>query len=148
MKVLRYLSLITVLHLALSVPAYPAPSLGQVPSGGKLNVAELSLKELKRLDAVYAPSKSEEKTTEAPGTTTILTSTEIKVGGFRTLDDLLNYVRGFYVSNDRNYTYVGLRGFGSLGGYNSRVLLLVDGHRVNDNVYGQFYTLTCKEICA
>ena len=65
MKVLRYLSLITVLHLALSVPAYPAPSLGQVPSGGKLNVAELSLKELKRLDAVYAPSKSEEKTTEA-----------------------------------------------------------------------------------
>lgn len=139
-KALRYLSFVTVLHLTLPLPAFPASALGKLSSDGKFDVADLSLKELKRLDAVYAPSKSEQRTHEAPGTTTILTSTEIKVGGFRTLDDLLNYVRGFYVSNDRNYTYVGLRGFGSLGGYNSRVLLLVDGHRVNDNVYGQFYT--------
>ncbi len=102
--------------------------------------SDLSLGDLNNTEVVYSASKSEQKTTDAPGTTTILTSSEIKVGGFRTLDDLLNYVRGFYVTSDRDYSYVGLRGFGSLGGYNSRVLLLVDGHRINDNVYGQFYT--------
>jgi len=126
----------------------PATSLGASASRLKdlsspnrpLATADLGLKDLKRTEVVFAASKSEERTVEAPGTTTILTSSEIQAGGFRTLDDLLNYVRGFYVSSDRNYTYVGLRGFGSLGGYNSRVLLMVDGHRVNDNVYGQFYT--------
>jgi iron complex outermembrane receptor protein len=42
-----------------------------------------------------------------------------------------------YVTDDRNFSYLGTRGFGTPGDYNSRVLLLVNGHRVNDNVYGQ-----------
>jgi outer membrane receptor protein involved in Fe transport len=46
-------------------------------------------------------------------------------------------VRGMYVTNDRNFSYLGTRGFGNPGDYNSRVLLLVNGHRVNDNVFGQ-----------
>ena len=99
-----------------------------------------SLETLHKTEVVYPASSSEQKTTDAPGSTTIVTSTEIKVGGFRTLDDLLSYVRGFFITNDRNYTYVGLRGFGSLGGYNSPILLLVDGHKVNDNIYGEFYS--------
>ncbi len=99
-----------------------------------------NLETLNKTEVVYAASKSEQQTTESPGSTTIITSTEIKVGGFRTLDDLLNYVRGFFVNSDRDYTYVGLRGFGALGGYNSRILLLVDGHKINDNIYGQFYS--------
>ena len=44
-------------------------------------------------------------------------------------------MRGLYVSDDRNYSYLGTRGFLRPGDYNSRILLLVDGHRVNDNVY-------------
>ena len=38
---------------------------------------------------------------------------------------------------DRNYSYVGVRGFGPPGDYNSRILLLIDGHRTNDNTYDQ-----------
>ena len=42
---------------------------------------------------------------------------------------------GFYVTYDRNYSYVGIRGFGRPADYNTRMLLLVDGHRINDNIY-------------
>jgi len=39
------------------------------------------------------------------------------------------------VSGDRSYHYLGSRGFSRPGDYNSRYLLLVDGHRLNDNIY-------------
>ena len=44
---------------------------------------------------------------------------------------------GFYVTYDRNYSYLGVNGFGRPGDYNSRVLVLVDGNRINDDVYGE-----------
>ena len=39
------------------------------------------------------------------------------------------------MTDDRNYSYVGVRGFGRPGDYNTRVLLLVDGFRLNDDIY-------------
>ncbi len=44
-------------------------------------------------------------------------------------------VTGFYTANDRSYSYLGVRGFLQSGDYNARILLLIDGHRVNDNIY-------------
>jgi len=44
-------------------------------------------------------------------------------------------VTGFYAAYDRSYSYVGVRGFLQSGDYNARILLLIDGHRVNDNIY-------------
>lgn len=48
-------------------------------------------------------------------------------------------IRGLYVSGDRNYNYnyLGVRGFSRPGDYNTSILLLVDGYRINDNVYDQ-----------
>jgi outer membrane receptor for ferrienterochelin and colicins len=57
--------------------------------------------------------------------------------GYRTLADILRNVRGFYVGYDRNYSYLGVRGFGRPGDYNSRIALLVDGPRLNDNIYDE-----------
>ena len=75
--------------------------------------------------------------TEAPASVTIVTADDIARFGYRTLADILRSARGLFVSYDRNYSYLGARGLQRPGDYNSRILLLVDGHRMNDNVYDQ-----------
>ena len=92
-----------------------------------------------KMETVYGASKFLQKVTEAPASVTIVTSEEIKRYGYRTLADLLKSVRGFYVSYDRNYSYLGIRGLARPGDYNTRVLLLINGHRMNDAVYDSAY---------
>jgi iron complex outermembrane receptor protein len=101
------------------------------------DVAALGIEELMQLKvtSVYGASRYLQKTKEAPSSVTILTSRDIQHYGWRTLAELLNSVRGFFTTYDRNYHYIGLRGFGRPSDYNSRVLLLVDGHKINDNIY-------------
>ena len=78
-----------------------------------------------------------QSTSEAPASVTVVTADEIQKYGYRNLADILRSVPGFYVTYDRDYTFVGVRGFGRLGDWNSRILVLVDGHRINNNVLGQ-----------
>lgn len=89
------------------------------------------------IPSVYGVSKFEQKITEAPSFVTLITADEIKKYGHRTLAQVLQSVTGFFVTYDRNYNYLGVRGFNRPGDFNSRVLLLVDGHRLNDNLYDQ-----------
>jgi iron complex outermembrane receptor protein len=89
--------------------------------------------------SVFGASKYEQKAGEAPSSVTIVTAEEIEKYGYRTLADILRAVRGLYVSYDRNYTYLGARGFGRSGDYNTRVLLLIDGHPTNDDIYDSAY---------
>jgi len=105
--------------------------------GYQKNLKDLSLDELMNIEVatVYGASKYEQKVTEAPSSVSIVTADEIKKYGYRTLADILRSLRSFYVTYDRNYSYLGVRGFGRTGDYNSRFLVLVDGHRINDNVY-------------
>lgn len=87
------------------------------------------------IPSVYGASKYEQKVTEAPSSVSIVTASEIKKYGYRTLTDILGSLRSFYATYDRNYSYVGVRGFGRPGDYNNRILVLIDGHRTNDNLY-------------
>ncbi len=101
------------------------------------DLTQLSLRQLMevKIETVYTASKHEQKVTEAPSSVSIVTADEIQKYGHRTLADILRSVRGLYVTYDRNYHYLGVRGFNRPGDYSSRVLLLVDGQRLNDNVY-------------
>lgn len=107
--------------------------------GADKNVLDLSLEELTRLEipTVVGAAKYEQTQLQAPSSVTVITADEIRRYGYTTLADILRSVRGFYVTNNRNYSFVGTRGFNRPGDYNSRVLVMIDGHRINDNVYGQ-----------
>jgi iron complex outermembrane receptor protein len=99
------------------------------------NLGDLSLESLMQIEVpkVYGASKVDQKASQAPASVTVVTSDEIKKYGYQTLGDVLQSVQGFNVSSDRNYQYLGVRGI-SLGDFNNRVLLMVDGHRVNNNL--------------
>ena len=101
------------------------------------NLGDLSLEELMnfKVDLVYGASRYEQRVTRAPASITIVTSDEIRKQGYRTLAEALRSVRGLYVSNDRSYSYLGIRGFLRPNDYNTRVLVMIDGHRINDNLF-------------
>jgi outer membrane receptor for ferrienterochelin and colicins len=98
------------------------------------DLTEMSLQDLMNIE-IFSASKFLQKSSEAPASITIITADEIQRHGHRNINDVLRSVPGFYVTNDRNYSYIGARGFARPGDYNSRLLLLVDGNRLNDNVY-------------
>ena len=89
------------------------------------------------ITTVTGASKYQQEVTDAPASVSIVTSDDIRKGGYRTLSEILNSVRGFYTTYNRGYSFVGLRGFSPLGDYGTRLLVLVDGHRLNDAVYEQ-----------
>ena len=69
----------------------------------------LSLEQIMQVEipSVVGASRFAQQVVDAPATVTIVTSDEIERFGYRTLSDLLRGVRGFYVTYDRNYSYIG-----------------------------------------
>ncbi|MBI3184430.1 MAG: TonB-dependent receptor [Myxococcales bacterium] len=88
---------------------------------------------------VQAASKSVSSADEAPASITVISSEELRAFGFHTLAEALSSVRGLFVTDDRVYTRLGIRGFSPPGDYNTRVLILWDGHSMNDIWAGQGY---------
>jgi outer membrane receptor for ferrienterochelin and colicin len=74
---------------------------------------------------------------QVAGSVTIVTAEDIRRFGYGNLRDVLNSMAGVYVSNPRSYESVGIRGFGRLADYNTRMLLLIDGHAVYESMWGQ-----------
>lgn len=98
-----------------------------------------SLEELESLlrQPVYAASKFAQASADAPVAMTVLTAGDILTFGWRTLAEVLNGARGVLLREDRSYSYIGVRGFGRPGDLSQRVLITIDGMRVNDAVYDQ-----------
>ncbi|MBN1290389.1 MAG: TonB-dependent receptor [Candidatus Latescibacteria bacterium] len=85
---------------------------------------------------ISTAARYEQSVSEAPASVTIITSDDIEKYGYRTLGDVLSGVKGFYISNDRNYIYAGTRGFSRPTDYNNRILLQINGHDMNENIFG------------
>lgn len=111
-----------------------------IQAGGPLadatELAKMSLDDLLRVE-VQGASRYAQPLADSPASVTVIEQQELQRHGYRNLAEALSSVPGAYVSNDRNYSYLGVRGFNRPGDYNSRILLLTDGARRNDALYDQ-----------
>jgi outer membrane cobalamin receptor len=98
------------------------------------DVTDMSLEQLLQISVVGA-SKYEQKQSQIGAAVTVITRQEIRAFGWRTLDQALASLPGVYVTYDRQFTYLGVRGFGLPGDYNTRVLVTINGNRVNDPIF-------------
>jgi outer membrane receptor protein involved in Fe transport len=98
------------------------------------DLTQLPLEQLMTLEVTTA-SKFPQTLREAPSAVTVIGAEDIRAYGYRTLADVLRSIPGLYISDDRNYSFIGARGFSRPGDYNTRLLLLVDGNRLNDGIY-------------
>lgn len=121
----------TILFLAVTLP-YPPFAFAD----DDLDYTDFTLDELMEMNVVYGASKIRQDTKEAPASVTIITREDIKTYGYRTMADVLGSLRGFYVTYDRSYHYVGVRGLGQPGDLSCRILVLVDGIRTNEGSVG------------
>lgn len=122
-----------------SADAPPTTGPHQGTDGGRTADTDLATLPLEALmqETVSTATRLTQPISDAPAAVFVLTAKDIKDFGWRTLADALESLPGLYVSYDRDYAYLGARGFQRPGDYNSRFLLLVDGVRLNDAVYDQ-----------
>ncbi len=98
------------------------------------DLTSLSLEQLLEVTVVGA-SKYEQKQSEVAAAVSVITRGEIKAFGWRTLDEALTSLPGVHFTYDRQYSYLGTRGFGLPGDYNTRLLVTINGNRVNDPAF-------------
>ncbi len=113
--------------VALALLHTPVPSIAA-------ELTELSLEQLMAVTVVGA-SKYEQKQSEVAAAVTVITRDEIRAFGWRTIDEALASLPGTHHTYDRQYAYLGVRGFALPGDYVTRVLFTLNGNRLNDNVY-------------
>jgi outer membrane receptor for ferrienterochelin and colicins len=122
------------IYFFLVICALLLPSATFAQNNDNQDLTGLSLEDLSRI-SLYTASRHLEDPRKAPSAVTVVDREEIIRYGWHTMGDLLRSVPGFYTAYDRTYTYVGVRGFLQSGDYNARILLLIDGHRINENIY-------------
>ena len=111
-------------------------TLAAAPAHAATELTELSLEQLLNVNIVGA-SKYQQKQNEVAAAVSVITRSEIKAFGWRTLAEALASLPGINTIYDRQYSYLGTRGFGLPGDFNTRILLTINGNRVNDVVYDQ-----------
>lgn len=122
------------LLLALCCSVSPVAAAALLADAGEL--VQMSLDDLLSVE-VQVASRYAQPLADSPASVTVIDQSELRKQSYRNLAEALASVPGVYLSNDRNYTYLGVRGFNRPGDYNSRILLLTDGSRRNDPLYDQ-----------
>src|SRR4029079_19582188 len=105
------------------------------PPKAAVDSSTMDLQQLMKIEIVVAGSKRAQQARGVASFVSIVTAADIKQHGYRTLSAVLQTLPSFYVSYDRYFTQIGVRGFKRSGDFNTRVLLLLNGQRTNDNVY-------------
>jgi len=97
--------------------------------------SEISLEKL--LDVtVTSASKHEQEISQAPAFVTVITDKMIETFNYRSLADALRSVPGMWITSDRYLFQLGIRGVAVHGDWNSRIILLLNGHTLNEQWCG------------
>lgn len=84
---------------------------------------------------VSTASRFAQSADRAPALTYLVTAEDIRNFGYRSLGDILNSLPGLYLTHNGVFSFIGARGLGRPGDFNARLLVLIDGMRVNENIY-------------
>jgi len=76
----------------------------------------------------------EQRASEAAASVFVLSADDLRLHGFRTLQEALRSVPGLFAYRDDLFPSVGVRGVGLLTDYTTRLLVLVDGHPLNNSL--------------
>ena len=117
--------------MLLCLPLLAAPTLA---AAAVADITQMSLEQLLNVTIIGA-SKYEQRQSDVAAAVSVISRGEIKAFGWRTLDEALASLPGIHTTYDRQYSYLGTRGFGLPGDLNTRVLFTINGNRVNDAVF-------------
>jgi len=118
--------------ISVAAGATPSPESDEGPS-----LESLLRTELQRPAgdvAVSAASRQSRSADLTPAVTQVVTRQDIERLGLRNLGEVLRRFTGLQVRDDSLFTRVSVRGVGP-GDFNGRVLFLLDGLRLNENIY-------------
>lgn len=104
------------------------------PEQSSDDLLSLPLEQLATMEVASA-SKIASQMSAAASAVSIVTANDIKDQGYRTLAEILASMRGLHITEDRAYSFLGGRGFGRPGDFTGRIMLLLDGNQVNNNIY-------------
>jgi outer membrane receptor for ferrienterochelin and colicins len=89
---------------------------------------------------VSTPSKSSETATTAPATSSVVTASDLERWGIHSLDEAINYLAlGMVTTNPLQALEIGARGVLLTADFGAHVLVLVDGHAINEPWNGTAY---------
>lgn len=110
--------------------------MSSLPVFATKNLEQLSLAQLMDITIVGA-SKYEQRQQQVAAAVSIITRKDIRAYGWRTLNEALASLPGIHSTYDHQYDHLGMRGFGLPGDFNTRVLITINGNRINDATYDQ-----------
>ena len=111
----------------------PLPPAEDEPSSSATVLAAATAEE----DVVVGAAKREQTLGNVASAVTVVTADRIRRFGYRTVAEALAGVAGVYLQDTRLTQQIGIRGLQIPGGFNSRVLVLVDGATINE-AWGAF----------
>lgn len=111
----------------------PLPPASEAPSSSATVLAAAAADE----DVVVGAAKREQTLGNVASAVTVITADRIRRFGYRTVAEAISGVAGIFTQDNRLTTQVGVRGVQIEGGFNSRILVLVDGATINE-AWGAF----------
>lgn len=94
------------------------------------------LHQVPRDTEVSAASRATESSSASMAITHVVTDEDILRYNLRSMADILELFVGVTTRDDGSFVYIGARGLGRPADFNSRILFLLNGTRINENMLG------------